>query len=697
MNVGIGKAFTGVFIASLALVVGLVFGVRHEVVPAGTFHTEDLVVDNDSLTKTLHIDTSGQSVLFSTLKAASSDGLNIFIGGGGQLGVVNALGTYTASRNISLGNDALLSNVDGYDNVAIGDDALKNNIGINAGLGPSQGHDNVAIGDHALETNRIGETNIAIGGNALKMNDLSRNSIAIGYNALAANTAQENIAIGTNSSLLLVTGTQNITIGTTFTTATAASNNIVMGHDSMGGCTTGCNDNVAIGVDVLQNTDSIQNVGIGTFALRATTGYNNVGIGVAAGYQATSGHDNTFVGSSTGAGITTGTSNTILGANVSGLSSSLSNNIILADGDGAVRAQFDSSGNATLAAALWAKGIAYLGGSTQGDTVYVSSGSVNFGSGNASTDNLKVNFCGHTGCDQFRDFRVYDGKSSLIGTWTGSTGTLDVLGGITINTNKTTINGTTGTIAVNAGDLAVGGAGHDGLIEAKGSVTGVRMAAAAASWIDPAGADNAMILAIGHQTPSYSLDLRDPGNTHTSTVRLGSFSGTSHFNTTGGATASYSVYGEAVNDRTSGGNDHTNYAGFFDAANGQVNYALYTDRGDVNFNGSSTFGDADADRVTIWGHQNTKGTAPGVSACGTGAPALDGNATDHSGTITFGTVATTCTLTFSIAYTNDPHCTVTAQANALAISYTHTNTALVITGAVLGGGKADYICDGGGS
>lgn len=301
--------------------------------PASTFHTQNLIVDLNSRTATLDLVTNGDDALFSTRRAAASDGLNVFAGGGGQLGVVNVIGTYTASRNVSYGFNALLNNVDGYDNIAIGVDSLKNLIGINAGLGANQGHDNICIGDHSCEADLIGETNIGIGGNALSSNQLSRNSVAIGFNALAASTAQENLAFGTNSMLHMVSGTQNISIGTTFVNATAGNDNIVMGHDSLGGCTVNCNDNLALGVDVLQNNDSIQNVGLGTFALRVATQYNNVGVGIASGFTLTSGHDSTFVGTSTGNGITTGSMNTIVGANVHGLAGATEAKIILADGD----------------------------------------------------------------------------------------------------------------------------------------------------------------------------------------------------------------------------------------------------------------------------------------------------------------------------------------------------------------------------
>jgi hypothetical protein len=348
MQVGIGKSFVGVFVASMALVVALVVlhdGSRYEA--KGTFRTDNLLVDSTAtvgpasstsghvvVNGDITLETgTGQPALFITPRPATADGKNICIGGGCQLLVVDPLGTYTASRNVSLGTDALKNNVSGYNNVGIGVDALENNIGVNAGLGPNQGHDNIAIGDHAMLANLIGETNVAIGGNALASNLINRNSVAIGFNALAAATAQENIALGTNSMINMVTGTQNISIGTTMVSATAGNDNIVMGHDSMGSCTVNCYDNVAIGVDVLQNDDSIQNIGIGTFALRVVTGYDDVGIGIGAGGNTTSGHDATYVGTATGGGITTGSMNTIVGANVHGLAATTEAKIILADGD----------------------------------------------------------------------------------------------------------------------------------------------------------------------------------------------------------------------------------------------------------------------------------------------------------------------------------------------------------------------------
>lgn len=85
------------------------------------------------------------------------------------------------------------------------------------------------------------------------------------------------------------------------------------------------------------------------------------------------------------------------------------------------------------------------------------------------------------------------------------------------------------------------------------------------------------------------------------------------------------------------------------------------------------------------------GGTPVLSACGT-LPTLDANATDQSGTITVGSAAASCTLTFSVAKLSKPHCNVTSQTGTIAISYTETTAALVITNATLGGDLVDYNC-----
>jgi hypothetical protein len=84
---------------------------------------------------------------------------------------------------------------------------------------------------------------------------------------------------------------------------------------------------------------------MGDQALYSNTTNSNSAFGAQALYEVTAGQANTAIGFASGRGITTGNYNTILGANVTGLSATLSNNIIIADGQGNRRINVDSSGN----------------------------------------------------------------------------------------------------------------------------------------------------------------------------------------------------------------------------------------------------------------------------------------------------------------------------------------------------------------
>ena len=103
---------------------------------------------------------------------------------------------------------------------------------------------------------------------------------------------------------------------------------------------------MAIGKLALYNLNTGNfNVAIGNSALVATKGGNNTGVGTNVGYNLTTGTNNTIIGHNTGLGITTGGKNTIIGASISGLATSLSNTIILADGDGVIRYYCNSAGS----------------------------------------------------------------------------------------------------------------------------------------------------------------------------------------------------------------------------------------------------------------------------------------------------------------------------------------------------------------
>lgn len=99
-----------------------------------------------------------------------------------------------------------------------------------------------------------------------------------------------------------------------------------------------------------------------------------------------------------------------------------------------------------------------------------------------------------------------------------------------------------------------------------------------------------------------------------------------------------------------------------------------------------------AENVIMPGHRSFIGTAPAVSACG-GSPSIDTHATDSSGTVTFGSAATSCTITFNAAYVTWAHCTVGFESALAAEAYSYTTSAMTITATALSG-KADYVCDG---
>lgn len=82
-------------------------------------------------------------------------------------------------------------------------------------------------------------------------------------------------------------------------------------------------------------------------------------------------------------------------------------------------------------------------------------------------------------------------------------------------------------------------------------------------------------------------------------------------------------------------------------------------------------------------------TTPVLSTCGT-SPIIVGN--DTAGTVTEGTVASGCTITFTVPYVVAPHCVVSYQ-SGLSASYTTTASALTITNiGALSSTNIDYHC-----
>lgn len=222
-------------------------------------------------------------------------------------------------------------------------------------------------------TGLLGETNISVGDYSLKFDRLSASNLAIGYFAASTHTRMQRCvtygeaSMGYQTPTTSTAGRAAITsanikangyyeisvLGTTdFTLIGASSNTVGVRFFATGvGAGTGTAleipyGSVAMGTNVLRLMQNTRfTVGIGDDALSALTNAMFVtATGALAGADLTTGDNNTFNGYNTGRGVTTGRANTILGANVTGLSATLSNNIILADGDGVIRMQTISTG-----------------------------------------------------------------------------------------------------------------------------------------------------------------------------------------------------------------------------------------------------------------------------------------------------------------------------------------------------------------
>lgn len=239
------------------------------------------------------------------------------------IGLINPSGILDIKGKMYVNNKQTMYNASALDSANFWGSLFIGNGGSN--LVHTTGNDglyNTGVGINALTANTKGDANTAVGSYALRDNTTGRDNTATGTAALLSNTTGIwNTASGTAALRGNTTGNYNTALGgyamvnTTPGTLTG-SHNTAVGYRSMDDITTG-NRNTVVG-----SVDSIDAQG------RITTGSNN-----------------TFVGYSTGGGIITGGKNTILGANVSGLPAALSNNIILADGDGNQRIRVLDNGN----------------------------------------------------------------------------------------------------------------------------------------------------------------------------------------------------------------------------------------------------------------------------------------------------------------------------------------------------------------
>ncbi|UKB86155.1 tail fiber domain-containing protein [Chryseobacterium sp. MEBOG06] len=195
----------------------------------------------------------------------------------------------------------------------------------------------------------LNTTNTIFGVNSLTANTIGLNNTAVGVNNLISNTTGSmNTAIGSEVLSSNKSGIQNTGYGyRALYSNLDGNNNVANGYFSLYAAKSTIS-NVGIGASSLRELISgDENVGVGGDTYRMLPGgRGNTAIGGSAGYSLnTVNNYNTFIGFRAAAGLVSGKSNTIIGANVSGLPASLSNNVIIADGDGNRRINIDQNGN----------------------------------------------------------------------------------------------------------------------------------------------------------------------------------------------------------------------------------------------------------------------------------------------------------------------------------------------------------------
>lgn len=203
----------------------------------------------------------------------------------------------------------------------------------------------------AFGANAFGESLSAYGKNALANTDpADANSylvFAAGYNAMAGNiNGRRTVAVGPYALFSATTTDASVAVGSqAFQNCTGIECGIAIGNQAGYNVTTSL-ANILVGNTAGLNllTGGGLNVTMGHHTIEdATTAGGNVAIGYVTGRDITTATFNTLLGHGTGRGLTTGSKNTILGAQVTGLSATLANSIILADGDGAIKADFNKT------------------------------------------------------------------------------------------------------------------------------------------------------------------------------------------------------------------------------------------------------------------------------------------------------------------------------------------------------------------
>lgn len=257
----------------------------------------------------------------------------------------------TGNNNVFIGSDAGLAQTAGSQSVLIGSNAGKNNNGtgvVAIGFCAAQANTTTNCGTYigfVSGRNATGASNTYIGSlSGCAASNTSACGTLLGFcSGSALTTGNGNTLLGFQAGRNVNTGGFNVAVGVSaLQSATTGACNVAIGCGALSGSITG-NGSTAIGARALLNTTGAAvNTAVGSEAGAQTTGTGNAYFGVNAGCAVNTGACNTLIGRNSGTAITTGSCNTILGSFTG--STTLANNVVLADGAGTVRFQANDTG-----------------------------------------------------------------------------------------------------------------------------------------------------------------------------------------------------------------------------------------------------------------------------------------------------------------------------------------------------------------